>query len=100
MRLVWTDPAEEDMWGIVEFIAADNPDAALTMQERFHAAAESLLDFPYEGTPGRAPGTRERLLLLPICWFTEWTRNAFAFCGCFMQPGIIPHGFAVEGREW
>lgn len=62
MRLVWTDPAEEDMWGIVEFIAADNPDAALTMQERFHAAAESLLDFPYKGRPGRAPGTRELVI--------------------------------------
>jgi len=59
MRVVWTDPAEEDRGRIVLFIAQDNPQAALEMDELFTAAADSLAAFPTRSIIGRVSGTRE-----------------------------------------
>lgn len=64
MRVVWTERAEEDVWGILEFIANDNPDAAWETRERIYAAADSLEQFPKKGRPGIAPNTRE-LVIVP-----------------------------------
>jgi len=59
MRVVWTDPAEEDREQIILFIAQDNPKAALEMDDLFTAAADSLAVFPTRAKVGRASGTRE-----------------------------------------
>jgi len=64
MKLVWTDPAIEDLLHALDFIGNNNPEAVLPMQMKFHAAADSLLDFPYKGRMGRVEGTRE-LLIMP-----------------------------------
>ena len=62
MRVVWTDPAEEDRYRIVLFIAQDNPQAALEMDDLFTAAADSLATFPTRAKAGRVPGTRELIV--------------------------------------
>ena len=59
MRVVWTDPAEEDRDRIILFIAQDNPQAALEMDTLFTAAADSLAAFPSRAKAGRVSGTRE-----------------------------------------
>jgi addiction module RelE/StbE family toxin len=59
MRVVWTDPAEEDREQIVLFIAQDNEQAALEMDDLFTAAADSLATFPTRAKVGRVAGTRE-----------------------------------------
>jgi addiction module RelE/StbE family toxin len=59
MRVVWTDPAEEDREQIFLFIAQDNPQAALEIDDLFTAAADSLATFPTRAKVGRASGTRE-----------------------------------------
>ena len=59
MRLVWSLRSENDLAAIVNYIAADNLDAALELDCRITSFAESLLDFPKRGKPGRVAGTRE-----------------------------------------
>lgn len=61
MKLVWTPPALADRNDIWLYIAQDNIDAAIRMDDRFSAAAASLRDFPESGRRGATPGTRELL---------------------------------------
>jgi len=59
VKLVWTLPAREDRRAIREYIAADNPSAALDLDELLSEKAARLVDHPGLGRPGRLQGTRE-----------------------------------------
>lgn len=59
MKLVWTRRAREDRKTIREYIAADNPNAALDLDELLSEKAARLVDHPGLGRPGRVQGTRE-----------------------------------------
>jgi addiction module RelE/StbE family toxin len=59
MRVLWTLAAEQDRADIVDYIAQDNPLAAIRMDELFEAAAGRLAEHPLIGRPGQVPGTRE-----------------------------------------
>lgn len=59
MRVVWTPEAEQDRDDIWETIAADNPLAAVQMDQLFTEAAAKLEDFPLLGHAGMILGTRE-----------------------------------------
>lgn len=59
MRLVWTRPASADRKEIREYIARDNPAAALVLDELLSEKAARLVDHPSMGRPGRVAGTRE-----------------------------------------
>ena len=59
VRLVWTRLASIDRKDIREYIAADNPAAALALDELISEKAARLADDPGLGRIGRVPGTRE-----------------------------------------
>lgn len=59
MRLTWSAPAVADRMAMFDFIEAENPAAAIRVDERVEAAVQQLRDFPNLGRPGRIPGTRE-----------------------------------------
>lgn len=59
MKVSWTLSAEQDRADIVDFIAQDNPLAAIRMDELFGSSASRLARHPLMGRPGRVPGTRE-----------------------------------------
>lgn len=59
MRVLWTLAAEQDRADIIDFIAPDNPLAAVRMDELFGAAVSRLAEHPLMGRPGQIPGTRE-----------------------------------------
>ena len=59
MKVLWAPEALEDRLEIFEFIATDNPLAAIELDERFSDAAALLADFPEAGQRGVVPGTRE-----------------------------------------
>jgi toxin ParE1/3/4 len=59
VRLVWTRPASADRKEIREYIAQDNPAAALALDELISEKASRLVDHPGLGRPGRVAGTRE-----------------------------------------
>lgn len=59
MKVIWTPEALQDRLDIWEYITAENPSAAVHMDELFSAAAASLADFPDKGRLGTVAGTRE-----------------------------------------
>lgn len=59
MRLSWTYEAVEDRSAIFDYIEAENPLAAIALDEMFSDCAQRLIDFPGLGRPGRVTGTCE-----------------------------------------
>lgn len=59
MKVVWTPEAEQDREAIFDYIAADNPAAAVRMDEFFSDAATELATHPMLGRKGEIAGTRE-----------------------------------------
>lgn len=59
MTVIWTPEALQDRLDIWEYIATENPRAAVHMDELFSAAAASLADLPEKGRLGTVAGTRE-----------------------------------------
>lgn len=62
MRLVWRPLAIEDRAQIMDHIAADNPLAALELDERIEEKASRLLEHPTLYRLGRKRGTREMVV--------------------------------------
>ncbi len=62
MKLLWTGVARADRRAIREFIAADNPRAALKVDELISERASRLPQHPSLGRPGRVAGTRELVI--------------------------------------
>ena len=59
MKVLWTPEAEQDRIEIWEYIVADNPSAAVRMDQLFSEASAKLTDFPTLGHAGLILGTRE-----------------------------------------
>ena len=59
MDLFWTPEAIEDREGIYDYIEADQPAAALAMDEMFSEKAWLLITYPSLGRQSRVMGTRE-----------------------------------------
>lgn len=62
MRLVWRPMAVEDRASIMEYIAQDNPGAALELDEEIEAKTDALVSHPKLYKPGRIKGTREMVI--------------------------------------
>ena len=62
MRLEWSPFALADRDGIFDYIEADNPRAAVIVDERISTQVEQLTRFPQSGRPGRIAGTRELVI--------------------------------------
>lgn len=58
-ELFWTPEATQDRDEIYDYIEADNPAAALALDELFSEKAERLVDHPNLGRPGRVADTLE-----------------------------------------
>jgi toxin ParE1/3/4 len=58
----WSVLAVADRNAIFEYIEADSPQAAVTVDERISAAVASLEKTPGIGRPGRIEGTRELVI--------------------------------------
>ena len=59
MRLFWTHDAVDDRRAIYDYVEADNPRAALTLDELFSDRVQHSIDHPGLGRVGRITGTRE-----------------------------------------
>ena len=76
MRVAWSPEAVQDRRHIWEYIAVDDIEAAIAMDEVFSKAADSLSDFPLRGRPGRVEGTRELILHEHYCLVYEVDQGA------------------------
>lgn len=59
MKVVWTPDAELDRLDIWNYIAGENPAAAIHLDELFSEAATRLASHPMMGRTGEISGTRE-----------------------------------------
>lgn len=59
MELFWTREAVQDRNAIYDYIEADNPVAAMALDELFEERARHLADHPGMGRRGRVAETRE-----------------------------------------
>lgn len=59
MRVEWRPMALSDRAAIMDHIGADNPSAALELDDEFVAKADQAAQRPTLYKPGRVPGTRE-----------------------------------------
>ena len=59
MRVMWLQNAVRNLDHAANYIARDDPAAALRMAQRVRAAVDLLRDHPTLGKTGRVPGTRE-----------------------------------------
>ena len=62
MKVRWTDPAQIDLFEILDCIARNNPAAAERVEQRLVHAVSSLAQQPRRGRPGRVEGTRELVI--------------------------------------
>ncbi|MBN9471765.1 MAG: type II toxin-antitoxin system RelE/ParE family toxin [Bosea sp.] len=59
MKLFWTARALSEIDAIFAHVAADSPSAAERLAVLIETRAQSLIDQPNMGRPGRVDGTRE-----------------------------------------
>ncbi len=62
IRLLWRPIASEDRAFIMDYIAQDNPAAALELDETIEAKTNALPEHPKLYKPGRMNGTREMVI--------------------------------------
>ena len=93
MKLVWSAVALADRDGIFTRIEADNPRAAIAVDERIAAAVRRLIKFPGSGRPGRVPGTREVVIV-----GTPYIA-AYAVTGSSIQVLRVLHGAPEMARR-
>jgi addiction module RelE/StbE family toxin len=63
MRLEWLHQAQNDFDEIIDYIAEDNPLAAVEQGDEIENQVAGLLDNRHQGRPGRVKGTRELVIV-------------------------------------
>ncbi|RCV86499.1 type II toxin-antitoxin system RelE/ParE family toxin [Billgrantia montanilacus] len=65
-KVIWTEPALQELDAIAEYIALDNPAAAGQLIEEVFDKVERLEDFPQSGrTPPELPDSVYRVVVVP-----------------------------------
>lgn len=62
MKIVWTEPARQDLREIFTYIAEENPRAARALLAEIKERVSVLASNPQIGRPGRVDSTRELVL--------------------------------------
>jgi toxin ParE1/3/4 len=60
--LEWLPTAKQDFENIVEYIATDNPIAAIEQGDEIEKQLFLLISYPKMGRPGRVKGTRDLVI--------------------------------------
>ncbi len=61
-ELLWRQTAREDLRSIIDYIASDNPPAALGLLDKIEAKVSRLPEGPRHYRRGRVAGTREMVV--------------------------------------
>ncbi|MBC8018716.1 MAG: type II toxin-antitoxin system RelE/ParE family toxin [Verrucomicrobia bacterium] len=78
MIIEWLPAAQRDFDAIIDFIAADNPLAAINQADEIEQQVEGLIEHRHRGRAGRVKGTRELVIV----------RTPFIVAYC-IKPGNI-----------
>ena len=76
-RIVWTEPALQDLDGIADYISLDKPEAAKRFVQRVFERVEQLARHPRSGTvPTELKGTHYRQLVVsPVRIFYRFQKE-------------------------
>jgi toxin ParE1/3/4 len=67
-RVIWTEPALQDLDAVADYIALDKPEAARSFVRRVFDAVEKLASFPKSGrVPPEIPDLPYREIIVPPC---------------------------------
>lgn len=89
MKVRWSPSAKQHLSDIVDFIALENPYAAVCIDYLLRKSTRRLADFLESGRPGLIPGTRE---LLPHRSY----RIVYEIDGLLMRIVAVVHA----ARQW
>ena len=68
VEVIWTEPALSDLDAIADYIALDNPGAALRLVQRVLRHVEQLVAHPESGSrPAELGRSRYRQIVEPLC---------------------------------
>ncbi len=68
VKVIWADPAIQDLEAIADYIALENPAAARQLVQRVFSFVEKLRQFPQMGSlPPELRGFPYRQLIVPPC---------------------------------
>jgi toxin ParE1/3/4 len=68
VKIIWADPAIQDLDAIADYIALDKPEAARQLVQRVFAAVAKLQKYPHMGSfPAELQGLPYRQLIIPPC---------------------------------
>jgi len=76
MRIRWTEGADSNLDQVEEYIAQDNPPAAVATVNKIIDSAQMLADYPTIGKRGRERGTRE-LVVAGLSYIVIYDRTAW-----------------------
>ena len=63
MRICWTEGADSNLDQVEEYIAQENPPAAVATVNKIIDSVQMLADYPTVGKRGRERGTRELVIV-------------------------------------
>jgi len=88
MELHWAVEALQDRDAIYDYIQADSPQAALTLDELFAKQAGRLVDYPHLWVVLAASKVRANCSRIGITyWSTSWQANRSGYCACCTRRG-------------
>ena len=99
-RIIWTEPALEDLDRIADYIALDKPGAASRLVRRVFESVERLADFPESGScPKELSGTAYRHLVIPPLRIFYRIQENQVFIIYVMRGEKLFHHEDLAGRE-
>jgi addiction module RelE/StbE family toxin len=97
MNVVWHRKAEVDLSDIADYIAENNPRAALRVFDKIAATAGQLTAFPNLGREGRVTGTRELVVSgLPYIVVYRLSQEEIHIVGIQHTSPLWPENFPTE----
>ena len=99
-QLIWTEPALIDLDEIAEYIALDDPLAALNYVQKVFDRVERLTTYPNSGKrPTELPRTLYREVVVPPCRIFYRLEEDSVFILHVMRSERLLHPFLLDRRN-
>ena len=99
-RIIWTQPALEDLDGIADYISLDQPAAASRFVQRVFDRIEQLANHPKSGAvPAELKGTQYRQLIIPPVRIFYRAQNEVVYIVYVMRGERLVRNEDLLGRD-
>jgi toxin ParE1/3/4 len=99
-RIIWTEPALQDLDEIADYISLDKPAAASKFVQRVFARIEQLASHPKSGAvPAELKGTQYRQLVIPPVRIFYRTQDEVVYIIYIMRGERLFRNKDLLGRD-